>query len=162
MKATVTTSTKQVNVTSDNNDVLIHPKTTEVIVSVPNAVASDGGSYVEKDFRTVSISPNIAANALGEYSLDAGKQFFLLGYTATVGDIRIRGYVDEDYRDYDSARPISQDPLMNGGVLFEMVTQPGTYRFSMPVTCYSETIMPILVESTSGSAINTTVTFFVY
>lgn len=162
MKATVTASTKHVNVTSDNNDVLIHPKTTEVIVSVPNAVASDGGSYVEKDFRTLTISPNVLAGASGEYTLDGGKQFFLLGYTATVGDIRIRGYVNEDYRDYDSARPINQDPLMNGGVLFELVTQPGTYRFSMPVTCYSEIVMPVLVESTSGSAINTTITFFVY
>lgn len=162
MKATVTASTKQVNVTSSNSDVLIHPRTTDVIVSVPNAIATGGGSYVEKDFRSITVSVNVAAGGVGEYTLDGGKQFFLLGYTATVGDIRIRGYVDESYRDYDLARPISQDPLMNGGVLFEMVTQPGTYRFSMPVTCYSETIMPILVESTSGSAINTSVSFFVY
>jgi hypothetical protein len=162
MKATVTSSTKQVNVTSASADVLIHPRTTEVLVSVPNAIAEGGGSYVEKDFRTLTISPNVLAGASGEYTLDGGKQFFLLGYTATVGDIRIRGYVNEDYRDYDSARPINQDPLMNGGVLFELVTQPGTYRFSMPVTCYSEIVMPVLVESTSGSAINTSVSFFVY
>ncbi len=162
MKATVTTSTKQVNVTSVNNDVLIHPRNTEVLVSVPNAVAEGGGGYVEKDFRTITISPNISAGNLGEYILDGGKQFFLLGYTASIGGIRIRGYVNEDYRDYDSARPISQDPLMNGGVLFELVTQPGTYRFSLPVTCYSETTMPLLVESTVGSAINSSITFFVY
>lgn len=158
MKATVTTSTKQVNVTSVNNDVLIHPRSTDVIVSVPSAV----GEFIEKDFQSIIIPFSVAAGQQGEFILDVGKQFFFLGYTATVGNIRVRGYVDEDYRDYDAARPINQDPLMNGGVLFELVTQPGTYRFSMPVTCYSETVMPILVESTSGSAINTTITFFVY
>ena len=162
MKATVTTKTNQVNVRSYSDDILIHPKQTSVLVSVPNAVAEGGGSYVEKDFRTITISPNVSAGNAGEYILDGGKQFFLLGYTATVGDIRIRGYVNEDYRDYDTARPVSQDPLMSGGVLFELITQPGSYRFSLPVTCYAETTMPLLIESTSGSAINTSITFFVY
>lgn len=158
MKATVTTSTKQVNVTSVNNDVLIHPRNTDVIVSVPAAV----GEFVEKDFQSITIPFVVAGGQQGEYILDVGKQFFFLGYTATVGNIRVRGYVDEDYRDYDAARPLSQDPLMNGGVLFELVTQPGAYRFSLPVTCYSETTMPLLVESTVGAAINSSVTFFVY
>jgi hypothetical protein len=161
MKAVVTASTKTVNVKSYQDDIVISPRLTDVLVSVPNA-GGDGGTFVEKDFRTITISPNVPANTLGEYSLDAGKQFFLLGYTATVGGIRIRGYVNEDYRDYDSARPIAQDPLMNGGVLFELVTQPGTYRFSLPVTCYSETVMPLLISSTVGASIDTSVSFFVY
>lgn len=159
MKAVVTSSTKQINVTSASTDVLIHPRSTDVIVSVPNAVAI-GGSYVEKDFRTLTISPNVLAGTLGEYVLDGGKQFFLLGYTATVGDVRIRGYVNEDYRDYDAARPINQDPLMNGGVLFELVTQPGTYRFSLPVVCYSESTTPLLIES--ANSIDTDIMLFVY
>ncbi len=158
MKATVSTSTKQVNVKSYNDSVLIHPRNTDVFVSVPNA----GGTYVEKDFRTLTISPNVPAGIVGEYLLDAGKQFFLLGYSATVGSVRIRGYVNEDYRDYDLNRPVSQDPLMEGGVLFELVTQPGTYRFSLPVTCYSETTMPLLVESLIGAAIDTNISFTVY
>lgn len=159
MRAAVTQSTGTVNVRSRRDSVVVSPRLTDIIVSVPN---SSGGIPLEKDFRALTVSASVPANTRGEYSIDAGKQFFLLGYTATTGDIRIRGYVNEDYRDYDSARPIAQDPLMNGGVLFELVTQPGTYRFSLPVTCYSETAMPILVESTSGSAINTSISLLVY
>lgn len=158
MKATVTTQTSKVNVNSYSDDVLIHPKRTSVGISVPNATG--GGSYVEKDFRTLTISPNVTAGNVGEYLLDGGKQFFLLGYTATVEGVRIRGYADETSRDNDLARPLNQDPLIDSGVLFELVTQIGTYRFSMPVTCYAETSMPLLVES--QVSVSSPISFLIY
>lgn len=158
MKATVTTQTSKVDVKSYSDDVLIHPKRTSVGVSVPNATG--GGSYVEKDFRTLTIYPNVSSGSVGEYLLDGGKQFFLLGYSATVEGMRIRGYADGASRDNDLARPLNQDPLIDSGVLFELVTQIGAYRFSIPVTCYSETSMPLLIES--QVSLNSTISFLVY
>jgi hypothetical protein len=53
MKATVTTSTSKVDVSSYHDDVLIHPKNTQVSVSVPNS--GGGGTYQEKDFQTYTL-----------------------------------------------------------------------------------------------------------
>lgn len=153
MKATVTSTTKVVNVKSSQDHVLVSPRLTDIAITVPG-----DSTFVEKDFRTIELE----VNGAGEYVLDVGKQFFILGYTATVGNIRVRGYVNDEYLDYDTNRPLSQDPLMEGGVLFELVTQPGTFRFSRPVVAYSETVMPLMIESTIGSPVNTTLSFFVY
>ena len=91
--------------------------------------------------------------------LDGGKQFFLLGYSCTADDLRVRGYADEQSRENDYARPLSQDPLSLGGVLFELVTMSGSYMFSNPVTCYGNQSMPLLVQGTSLPA---SISFFVY
>lgn len=134
-------------------------------VSVTNPVIEitliGGSSYTEKNFRDVVISLDVPSGQ-GEYVLDGGRQFFILGYTATVAGIWIRGYADTTYRDFDSARPITEDPLLNGGVLFELVTEIGDYKFSIPATAYSVTTMPLLVESTTNSPIDTSITFAIY
>lgn len=154
MKATVTSSTNSVNVKTISDDVLIHPRTTSVHVSVPNA--GSGGTYVEKDFQTYTLW---LSDGIEEYQLVAGKQFFLLGYSCTASDLRVRGYADEQSRENDYARPLSQDPLSLGGVLFELVTVSGSYMFSNPVTCYGNQSMPLLVQGTSLPA---SISFFVY
>ena len=154
MKATVTTSTSKVDVSSYHDDVLIHPKNTQVSVSVPNS--GGGGTYQEKDFQTYTLW---LGNGIEKYQLAGGKQFFLLGYSCTADDLRVRGYADEQSRENDYARPLSQDPLSLGGVLFELVTMSGSYLFSNPVTCYGNQSMPLLVQGTSLPA---SISFFVY
>jgi Collagen triple helix repeat (20 copies) len=114
------------------------------------------GTGVEKDFSTATLVFNVPSGQ-GEYTLTSGKQFFILGYTATVEGVRIRGYADADHRTYDAARPVTEEPLMNGGVLFELVTEIGTYKFSKMVPVYANTAMPLLVESVTGLPIDTSV-----
>lgn len=119
------------------------------------------GTGVDKDFSTATLTFDVPSGQ-GEYTLTSTKQFFILGYTATEAGIRIRGYADATHRTYDAARPVSEDPLMNGGVLFELVTQIGTFKFSKVVPVYANLSMPLLVESVTGAPIDTSVILSLY
>jgi hypothetical protein len=117
----------------------------------------------EKNFESKVLEVSLTSGQKVETSIEAGRQYYILGYTAAHAGIRIRGYVSDTYRDFDLSRPVTEDPLLNGGVLFELVTEVGTHRFSRMVPMYATgPDTPFAIEHVSGLPITSTVTLFVY
>jgi hypothetical protein len=127
----------------------IEPQNASIDVSVIGG-GSGGGN---RNFKSVDLDITTS----GQYTLNAGRQAFLLGYTSMVAGVRIRGYADESFRTLDEYRSLTQNPLMNGGVLFEIVTEVGEHSFSLVVPLYSTSVIPIQIDYPSNP--NTTVTF---
>lgn len=140
------------------------PSSVDAVTELPTInidVIGGGGGSVEKQFRTVELPVNVVSG-IGNYEIVGGKQFFILGYIATINNIWVRGYADAASRTADVSRLVTDDPDLVSGVIFEMVTENGAFMFSVPVVGYGNPTMPLAISSTNGVPIDTTITFLIY